>query len=465
MYINKANFGLFCRWGQLAAMVVGLLLGMGTAGAESTPLTFFATDRILVLAPHPDDEVIACGGVIQEVVALHLPVRVAFLTYGDNNEWSFAVYRKHLVLEPSALRAMGEIRHGEAVAAAQVLGLTSNDVVFLGYPDFGTLHIWREHWGDRPPFLSMLTRSRSVPYPDALRVGAPYKGEEVIQDLKTVLRQFRPTKVFVSHAADHNPDHQALYLFTRVALWDLAKEMTPDVMPYLVHYPAWPEPRGANPALSNSPPLTLAAARWQSWELASPRVIVKMNALQKHQTQFAYASRYLESFVRRNELFSDYAMPRESPATGMATQTEAVIAEPAKPQELTDEERAAFIGIERYRLYVSGDSLVTEIVFSRPMGREVGVTIDLMGYRADRPFGDMPKISVRVGATHLEVFERGKEMELTTVSVKRSMKELQVSVPLDVLGRPERVFAGAHSHLGMVPMAWTPWRVLGVPKE
>ena len=135
-----------------------------------------AGDRILVLAPHPDDESLAIGGVIQRALSRGLPVHVLFLTYGDNNEWSFMVYRKRLEILPWQVRAMGEVRHGEALAAARVLGLPPDALTFLGYPDFGTLHIWCSHWGDAPPFRSMLTRVTSVPYESAYRRGADIQG-------------------------------------------------------------------------------------------------------------------------------------------------------------------------------------------------------------------------------------------------------------------------------------------------
>src|SRR5262249_5287881 len=54
-------------------------------------------DRIMVLAPHPDDDVLGCGGIIQQAVQTRLPLRVLFLTYGDSNEWSFMVYEKRPV--------------------------------------------------------------------------------------------------------------------------------------------------------------------------------------------------------------------------------------------------------------------------------------------------------------------------------------------------------------------------------
>ncbi|MCA1808963.1 MAG: PIG-L family deacetylase, partial [Lentisphaerae bacterium] len=222
--------------------------GPQAACCTCQPLELQDNDRIMVLAPHPDDEALAAGGLIQEALARGLPVKVVFLTNGDNNELSFMLYRKRPVLAPAAVRAMGAVRQGEAVMAAAVLGLEPEHLVFLGYPDFGTMSIWEHHWGDVPPFRSMLTHVRAVTYNTALRPGAPYRGEEILKDLESVLRDFRPTLLLLSHPADFNPDHRALYTFTRVALWNLGDAMQPRLYSYLVHFKSWPLPRGYFPA-------------------------------------------------------------------------------------------------------------------------------------------------------------------------------------------------------------------------
>ena len=56
----------------------------------------------------------------------------------------------------------------------------------------------------------------ALPYPNALRLGVHDTGEDIRPDLTTILRDFKPTKIFLSHPADHNPDQRALCLFTRV---------------------------------------------------------------------------------------------------------------------------------------------------------------------------------------------------------------------------------------------------------
>lgn len=62
---------------------------------------------------------------------------------------------------------MGALRRREATQAMAHLGLSKDHLVFLGYPDHGTLVIWKDHWGKAVPKHSVLTHSTHCPYPDA----------------------------------------------------------------------------------------------------------------------------------------------------------------------------------------------------------------------------------------------------------------------------------------------------------
>ena len=71
---------------------------------------------VLVVAPHPDDEVFGCGGAIAQHVKCGHPVCVVVLTDG-------------------ALYADSDVRQRESVAAAQILGYGTPE--FWGFPDGG----------------------------------------------------------------------------------------------------------------------------------------------------------------------------------------------------------------------------------------------------------------------------------------------------------------------------------------
>ncbi|MFV2072705.1 MAG: PIG-L family deacetylase [Thermoanaerobaculales bacterium] len=84
--------------------------------------TRIRSDKALVLAPHFDDDVFGCGGLLAQLAAARTDVCVLFLTDGSGGE------------EPIAdRRAYSERRHGEAVRALEILGVT--EVEFLDLPD------------------------------------------------------------------------------------------------------------------------------------------------------------------------------------------------------------------------------------------------------------------------------------------------------------------------------------------
>jgi LmbE family N-acetylglucosaminyl deacetylase len=428
------------------------------------PVQFSPTDRILVLAPHPDDEVIATGGIIQQALKQELPIHVVFYTYGDNNEWAFTVYRSHPVLIPKAMQGMGMIRHGEAIRADAMLGLPATNLTFLGYPDFGTLIIWNAHWGDQPPFRSMLTRVTAVPYTNAFRCGAPYKGEEILADLKSVIRDFKPTKIFVSHPGDHNPDHRSLYLFTRVALWDIEKELRPEIVPFLVHYKNWPKPQGYSPDITLVPPdLFKDSVQWKNLALTRPNIAVKHEAIRTHASQYAVSAAYLDSFIRPNELFGDFpTMLLRQGDTDNDAEVENEKDSDDVPDLLTDEERGSYIGIETRSMSLQGDKVVLVMELSNPLAREVQFSASFFGYRSDKPFGEMPKIRVNVDVTSVSVLDQMRVLPAKSCEVSRHAKTITIKVPLTVLGNPQKLLTSARTKLGEIPMDWTSWRVLEV---
>lgn len=422
-------------------------------------------DRILILAPHPDDEVLACAGVIQDAVAKKVPLRVVFFTYGDNNEWSFLLYRKHPVFIPKAAQNMGQLRRDEAIEAGKSLGVAADNLIFLGYPDFLTLNMWYSSWGDRPATAGMLTHVSRVPYANAYRPGAPYKGEEVVADLKNIIRLLRPTKIFVSHPSDHNADHRALYLFLRVALWDLEKELKPAVYPYLIHYTKWPKPAGYHPEEGlDSPKLFENSIFWLRPSLDSAAIKHKIEAIKKHVSQYNSSPQYLLSFVRTNELFGDF--PDANLSSGASDRVLSLRKEKVTgdlPEQLLDIQNVTFVGVQERYARLEGRNLVLTIKLSRPLSRGVGASIYLFGYASQQPFASMPKIHIRFGQRGYKIYDQNRLLPRSLINVKRLGKEITITVPLEVLGNPTRILTSGHTYFfGVVPLDWVSWRVLEI---
>ena len=133
--------------------------GLVSSAAQETPLrplksieSFKKAERVLVLVPHPDDEAIACAGVIQSALSAGSKLKIVYLTNGDHNQLSFIVYEKRLTVRKGEFVHMGEVRKKEALAAMNFLGVNKNDLVFLGYPDFGTFNMFSEYWASKKPY-------------------------------------------------------------------------------------------------------------------------------------------------------------------------------------------------------------------------------------------------------------------------------------------------------------------------
>ncbi len=82
--------------------------------------------RAMILAPHPDDESLGCGGLIAELCQRARPPVVVILTDGA------ASHPGSYSHPPARLR---QVRAAEARKAVSLLGLPPENLVFLDYPD------------------------------------------------------------------------------------------------------------------------------------------------------------------------------------------------------------------------------------------------------------------------------------------------------------------------------------------
>jgi LmbE family N-acetylglucosaminyl deacetylase len=117
--------------------------------------------NVLVVAPHPDDESIGCGGTLRLHVERGDRVDVVFLTSGE------------LGLEELAADAARKVREDEAEQAAARLGL--GRLTFLRHPDW---------------FLG-----------DVIDAAGG--------DLARVVEELAPDRVLCPHAGEAHPDHAA----------------------------------------------------------------------------------------------------------------------------------------------------------------------------------------------------------------------------------------------------------------
>jgi len=86
---------------------------------------------LVVVAPHPDDETLGCGGLLAGASRADRLRHVVFLTDGE---------RSH----PGTGEDLAAIRRTEAMVATAYLGLAPSQLSFLGLPDSGLATLQEE---------------------------------------------------------------------------------------------------------------------------------------------------------------------------------------------------------------------------------------------------------------------------------------------------------------------------------
>lgn len=154
---------------------------------SSPDLRFVPHDRLLVVAPHPDDETLACGELIQSALAAGAAVRVLFATDGDNNPWPQRWIEKRWRIDAKERQRWGKRRRSEAAQALNILGAGAIESRFLGRPDQGLTD-------------------------DLMRDDA------FVETLADDIATFAPTHLALPSLSDRHPDHSALHIAIELAL-------------------------------------------------------------------------------------------------------------------------------------------------------------------------------------------------------------------------------------------------------
>jgi len=201
--------------------------------------------NVLVIAPHPDDEVIGCGGSIRLRVERGERVSVAFLTSGE-------LGLKHL---PRA--KTWEIREAEAKKAAKILGVES--LHFLRQPDWML--------GDHVSAAAAA--------------------------LKPLLQQETPAIIYLPHEHDGHPDHQATPRILRAALRHCR-----GLKPALLAYEIWTPLTAHNVTvdISQVMPRKLRALRAHRSQLSEFDYVKAMTGLNQFRGALAGKCRFAEVF-------------------------------------------------------------------------------------------------------------------------------------------------------------------------
>jgi LmbE family N-acetylglucosaminyl deacetylase len=262
-----------------------------------------AGDRVLIVAPHPDDEVICNGGIIRYAVENQIPVKVVVVTDGNDTKTSPL------------------IRHNETINGTKILGLAEENVIFLGYKDGSLRSLLNDHWDDENPFTAS-DGSQQSNYPYAHEKNATYSGSNLADNLETIITDFKPTIIVYPSGDDEQFDHQATNGFIEHVTSRTGYNGSKYT--YLLHLPPnWPSPRSYYPEYYLIPPKQLVGMKngpeWSVFNLTPYQERLKEESLLAYRTQIVPSS-YLLSFLRKNELFAEYSTLNVSRNNGNITE-------------------------------------------------------------------------------------------------------------------------------------------------
>ena len=221
--------------------------------------------RVLVVAPHPDDESLAAGMLAQRVLAAGGKVDVLLLTDGDDNPWPQRWMEKRAFINAAARVRWGARRREEVKAAMGRLGVSPDHLHALGWHDMQVTHELR-------------TRHASA-----------------VQAVSRVLERVRPTLVVIPDLGDTHPDHGSAHVLVRLAL--AAVGSLAEILTYMVH------------GTERSLPEDLLVP-----DTDPARQATKVAAVLEHATQMALSRKRMLKVAGRPERFD---RPPAAPGSGV----------------------------------------------------------------------------------------------------------------------------------------------------
>lgn len=263
--------------------------------------------RVIVFSPHNDDEALGSAEFIKKTIKNGGQVKVVFTTNGDG--FKNAIQLDYFNLNPKSkdFIKFGYTRQQESITALEKLGVTRDNIVFLGYPDGGISALWNSYWDNSNPYVSEYTKSNKTPYNNSFTKGALYTGENIVSDLTKIIETYKPTCVVMPHPNDRHPDHYATNAFVKYTLEKINYKPDKELL-YLVHRGDWPTPMKESINLNLVPPYKLinTGTTWYALKLSGADVEEKASIIKIYKTQTRTLGILMSAFERKNELFGEY---------------------------------------------------------------------------------------------------------------------------------------------------------------
>jgi len=455
----------------LAGVLVLILTGTGLFFYFAYPQWFgvnvpageVPVQRVLVVAPHPDDETLGPGAMIARAVKKGTPVRVVLVTCGDGFTQAARAFTGKRHPTAADFRRLGEARRLETIRAMETLGLPANDVIFLGFPDGGMRHLWDDCW-DYGHLYTGANGGDRVPYAWALKPGAPYCGESVVDALTGIIARFKPTDIYLPDPGDEHPDHWAVNAFVQYTLAKM--NYRAHLYTYLVHRSYWPEPLLPQPGRPLKPPAEMLGigTTWTEVPLTPEEINLKRRAIACYATQEKVMGPFLRAFIRNTELFGTSRVP--------------VVSERGAPPTLSGGEdfaslvRDARADTSFYRLFyrleripdLSAVGMLHQdgrlwlvLQAAQPISNRVGYRVDM---RFFFPGGVVKRLDYEITGRRVQVSGPAQNcLDLPPAQVDGDAYRLLIAVPDARLKGARSVLIDGETYLGKVMFDKTDYRL------
>ena len=219
--------------------------------------------NLMVLAPHPDDESLGCGGLISMLRQKGSQVAVIFITSGS------ASHPNSKTHPPDVL---SQIRESEAIGACSELGVTPDNIHFVRARDSG---------------LEQLDR-------DAL--------SEMSQDIVAMFENRPFSALAVPWRRDPHPDHRVVHTLGDMILEKISKEAIK------IEYPIWLWKNGKEddwPTIGETVPYRLDISKVfpQKWKAVKQHKSQLGEIIKDDEYGFVLTGELLEPFNKNMEFF------------------------------------------------------------------------------------------------------------------------------------------------------------------
>lgn len=175
---------------------------------------------ILLFCAHEDDDT-AHPEIIRAAVENNIPIHIVYFTSGDAGGCDR--YYMHSC-DPSRAMDFGEVRMDEARASLAHLGVSNENVFFLGLPDGGMEQIWSRNPKSTQPYLSVLLASEHSPYSDSAIPNLPYARDAVVEAAKGFIQKYQPDLIITGHPDERHVDHRTNNWIVVKAMQELLKK-------------------------------------------------------------------------------------------------------------------------------------------------------------------------------------------------------------------------------------------------